>query len=284
LQHAGIIDALSEGIAIQPTHVLDQLELTHFYRKHSIGEERCHPIKQMAWIFIGYILGECHPQNPGFDTETNNRLQMMFFEHMSHISFVELIQNLDATSPPVLDWDGSEHAMRATANEKTHEHEFATYDEVFMSEVAGVLDCLSEDMHSLFVYLWENQVAESTPRPSKQDLDESVRLLRNCIYHGFGLGRISVDLPCIHILAGLHAAKRSASKASPKANPGPYSKKGDVRDHLHARAALPYCDAFFTEKRLGKRLTEAPLKFNECYSCAVFWEHEPILEYLRTLS
>src|ERR1035437_10187920 len=94
LQHAGIIDALSEGIAIQPTHVLDQLELTHFYRKHSIGEERCHPIKQMAWIFIGYILGECHPQNPGFDTETNNRLQMMFFEHMSHVSFVELIKNL----------------------------------------------------------------------------------------------------------------------------------------------------------------------------------------------
>ena len=280
LQHAEIIDLMSGKLAIQPSQVLDQLELTHFYKKHSIGEERCYPIEQMAWIFIGYILGECVPTNPAFDAETNNKIQIRFFEHMSHVSLVELIQSLDAPSRSAPDWDGLEHAKSATANEKAYEHEFTTYDEVFMSEVAGVLDGLSEDMRSLFIYLSENQVSEKTSQPSKQDLDESIRQMRNLIYHGFRLGRISVELPCIHILGGLHAAKRSASKA----NRGPYSKKGDIRDHLHARAALPYCDAFFTEKRLGKFLTEAPLKFNECYSCAILWENVSILVYLRTLS
>lgn len=75
-----------------------------------------------------------------------------------------------------------------------------------------------------------------------------------------------------YVLASIHAAVRAAK--------GRKFKPNDLFDFDHAAAALGYCNAFFTDDKLAKLLTRAPLEFDQRFDCPVVADSASAVEML----
>ena len=86
-------------------------------------------------------------------------------------------------------------------------------------------------------------------------------------------GTLGQHLPGMQIMGGAYAAIRFDARRR--------HKKGDGRDIEHAAAALPYCDAFLTDKPMRHLLTTSPLDLHRRFACRILAEDEEILAFLR---
>jgi len=82
-------------------------------------------------------------------------------------------------------------------------------------------------------------------------------------------------MPTIHILSALYAAVIWDKQQRFQDN--------DFYDFRHATAALPYCDYFFTEKRLAHLLTQNLLGLDKFYQCTVKSKEKEAISYLQEL-
>ena len=270
---AAVIDRLARGVAMQPFHELIGCELHHFIAKITKGADAVHPLPQLAWTYPAWIIGHRVPHFPDLDEAANNALQKSVFDSLTTMPFSVLVEAGDDGSFPAT-WDTDEHYRKLNAGVQEHQHEVTSFDAVFLSEVSGVLDVYENLIPRLWVHLMEMETGRKAARLTGAEAAESVRLTRNLVYHAYRLKKLSTDLPFVHVIAGLHAAVRYRRQ--------PY-KSGDHWDFLHAHQALPYCNAFFTEKGLGNVLCNSPLRYDRAYGCRVLWNDNDVLAYLKSL-
>ena len=57
----------------------------------------------------------------------------------------------------------------------------------------------------------------------------------------------------------------------------------DVHDIDHAASAIPYCSAFFCDKKMKILPREKPLEFDKVYSTVILSIPEEIMAYLKQL-
>jgi hypothetical protein len=165
---------------------------------------------------------------------------------------------------------------KLNAGKFAHADENSSFEQIFLSELAGVLDSLESEFREMFSYLYEH-VTGMTPAMEDAPAADAARLFANLIYHGFRLTRFSTELPALRIPATLHAAIRwdTARKFRPN----------DIHDIRHAEAALPYFETFLTEHSLRHLLTRSDLALDRLYDCRVISEpHEAITEIERVIS
>jgi len=55
-------------------------------------------------------------------------------------------------------------------------------------------------------------------------------------------------------------------------------------DHQHATAALPYCNAFFTERDMGDILRRGPFHLDRTYDCRVISDPIDAMKYLEGIA
>ena len=188
--------------------------------------------------------------------------------------FSSLINAYSGIRPSTCDYDSKETQRAKTQETRRHRHEFKTFEEVFLTEVAGGLDENEQMLEDAIIHLFE---AATGKRPTEQEVELSRTShfnLSDLIYSLFASGKAGVNLPGIRILSGIHAAIRYRDQ--------PY-KKGDLWDRLHARVALPYCNAFLTEKNLANLLTQTPLMYAVLYGFRIIWQDEDVLSFLNTV-
>lgn len=266
---AKVIDRLGQGVAMQPSHELIGCELHHFILKSTKGNGAVHPMVQLAWTYPAWVIGQPVPIFRTLDESTNNTLQKCVFDLLMTMPFSSLVLGEAGSFPN--SWDNEAHYRKLNVGASSHQHEVTSFDTVFLSEVCGVLDVYNEIIPGLFARLYEPEMGTSAESPNAA---ESVRLTRNLIYHAYRLKKLKSDLPFIHIIAGLHASVRWRRQ--------PY-KSGDHWDFLHAHQALPYCNAFLTEKGLGNILCSRPLEYDKVYGCRVLWKEDAILSYVKSI-
>jgi hypothetical protein len=95
----------------------------------------------------------------------------------------------------------------------------------------------------------------------------------NVIYNLFKLGKLGTFFPSFIVEAGLHDSVRNDLPRKYKTN--------DLSDFRHAKAALPYFDAFFTEKSLKNMVCASNLSLDKKYSCEVLCKPVEVLKYLH---
>jgi hypothetical protein len=271
---ANVIDRLSLNVAIEPFPVLDHMELLHFVRTATKRFDFVPPANEMAWTWPCWILGVAKPASAQLDRATNNALAKAFFDLVTHLPFSHLVQSgLDAATPLSL-YDTEESQRAKTQETRRHRHEFTTFQDVFLIEVAGIIDVLKPRLEAPIIDLYERSIGR---RPTPEQVRAS-RLSRpnmaDLIYSAFKHDKVGEGLPGVRILAGLHAAIRYRDQPH---------RKGDLHDHMHARIALPYCNIFLTERNLGTLLTQPPLQYAQLYRCRVMWEDAEILAALTEL-
>jgi hypothetical protein len=87
-------------------------------------------------------------------------------------------------------------------------------------------------------------------------------------------GQFKTLLPTAYVSAAIYAAIDHKRRRF---------EDGDFFDHRHATAALPYCDLFLTERKLGTLLSEKPAQLDQEYGCIVIWNEMKVLEHLHRL-
>lgn len=256
---AQLIDTLSCGISALAWDERLRLELLYFLHRYTHGEDSCHSPHLLVWTKLVYTLGFTAPCNTPFQPHEELVMQKAFLDHMWSVSLADMIR--------VMGIDGfhqkprpSRIAENLNQGKFAHAHENRTFQQMFLSELGGLLDGLKPFLRDAAIHWY---AAETGNRPTAEELASSndSQTLANMIYNLFRLGRLHTELPVIRIPATLHAAVRYDLSRR--------YKPTDMHDFHHAEVALPYCDTFLTEKSLKHLLTRSDLGLDRLYNCRV---------------
>lgn len=262
LQSAEVIQELSGGVSIHPSHVLDQLEVLHFLRSAGTKSQDIYPTEQLAWCKVGNIIGHPSPMNLPVDPATDTAIRKSWYDFMAGIPLSTLVSAFSAEG--IMQGQPSDDCyVRRNAECQQHRGDFQTFSQVYLIEIGGILDSMRTELDEAQLYLYEKQTGRSRSEVKSSDVSDGTRQLIDLIHHGFQTNVFTTQLAGIQILASIHAAIR---------HKGQKFRRGDREDHQHARAALPYCDLFLTERTLGGLLTTNPLNLDKRFACQVRWD------------
>ena len=268
-----LIDELSQGISILAPEERAKMEMLYFIRTNSSSEGSCHSQDIFIWTKLAYVLGTMLPYNTSFTPEEELVIQKSFFDQMWSISLNGMIETMGIntvreipTLPDISD--------KLNTGKFEHLSENSSFEGVFLSEVAGILDTYIEEFSEMFVYLYKKMNGKS-PSESEVSLSDGPQKFANLIYHGFRLKRFSTEFPSIKIPATIHAAIRWERDRK--------YKPTDFHDFRHAETALPYFDVFLTENSLCHLLMRNDLGLDRLYNCMVISDPEIAFEKIDDL-
>jgi len=183
-------------------------------------------------------------------------IQKAFFDHMWDRSLAEMLDIMQGDAPEV-----TFDSLAEKLNQGIREHADAihSFEEAYLHEIAGALELIA----GTGVSILEDMFQKSNGFP--QALSDSARRAHEQQLHAFLVNVVSSKptvrkrLPTLHIHASCHAGLRWNKTQRLDGN--------DVYDFHHAAAAIPYCDAFFTDKPLQSLLEAKPLKIRRDFAC-----------------
>lgn len=271
LNMARVMDNLSNQVCfISPLDIVGQ-ELLCFVRNCQGKAEGKSLFKTAKYVFtkVAFVLGELYPTVEGIPEEQMNDIRIQFFNHLSKATIVEMLNTMGSDFPH-RNSDVIAHLNKG----KDDNQDWNSFHEVFMHEIAGLLDIVKDDIEKLWIYLYANDNG-STVTPEDIRRTKCVRLLSNLIYRAFDQHKINKELPFFHINANLYAFIRY--------NKSQRFHTNDLIDFSHTAWALPYCDIFLTEKPLHDWICNKPLKLNEVYGTKVLWQEGDALDTLTKI-
>lgn len=260
---AAVMDNLSRGYSfIWPTEIFGQ-ELISFIRNAQAKRLGLPPFdsSRLVWTRTPFMFGEVYPQHPYSDK---------FPHEFSRFKLVDIIRGLPLDYPTTNDDELVERLNKGKdANQK-----WENLHELFMDEVAGVLDVCNDELLKIWEYLLKNDAHLSF---SKEDILKhgDTKKLKNLIYRTFDANKIGVDLPFIRIHASIHAYVRL--------NKAQRYKLNDLIDYGHSSCALPYCQYFFSEHPLTDLINEKT-KLSSLYTTTVLSKEEDVLNCLSRIN
>lgn len=265
-----LIDKLSSGVTLLSHEERTKTEIYHFWLKAT--QKPVFDLKELVWTKLAYNMGFVSPSNTMFKDD-EPVIQKAFLDHMWQISLLDMVEILLSANgfqkPPPLDY-----SMQLNKGKFENQGEAKSFKQMKLIEVIGIVDCYRKDLAEMIAYMYERESGERT-LPTKTQKEESMRLMGNMVCNLFRLDKVGSSLPAINISAGLHAAVRWDKQQKFQAN--------DLHDFRHASAALPYCDYFFTEKRLTHLITQNLLSFDKLYGCEVCSKAGDALESLKSI-
>lgn len=249
---AELIDKLSQGVSSISAEERIKLELLDYW--YSITGKSVYRTEQLVWTKLSYLMGVQQFEMPEISKGDNRIIQKSFMDHMWSISLnqmISIIQNSGGMSSDL----NLKIADKLNAGKFKHSDEAKTFNQMFLNEVAGIIDVYRDDLADMMSYMYSQETE------FEQHRNETKRLMGNAIYNIFRLNKVTVEMPSINILSSLHAAVRWDKQQKFQDN--------DFYDFRHATTALPYCDYFFTEKRLMHLLSQKSLSFDKLYNCEI---------------
>lgn len=268
LAMARVMDALSLGATIQNGQDRIRTELVRFFYAIIVERRIPGPPTEHVWLKAGHFLGSATPVFEEVGPAEELAISKAFFDLLWAVSVEEMLTDNDWMED---DTAFQCAAKRMTESSREHAAEVTSFEQLYLAEVAGVVDASSKVIDEAFI---EVAGAQGVTGPAPLDADLS-RLHRNAVYNIIRLGKAGTGLPLIQIEAGMHAAIRWLERRPFQAN--------DFYDIYHATAALPYCDVFLTEAFAGTILKNRPLAFGKVFGTEIVWTEGDALQLLRAL-
>jgi hypothetical protein len=250
---AELMDELTNGIAIDTIFQRIESEI-----KYSIATKAGkHDISMQVWTKPCFVFGDVLFKHNGISEENNRELLKEYLTEMWKISFKEMLSRIpDLKDNIYQNYDIV--ADEINKNAKKHESEITSFDTAYEIEFIGIGSVFRE---CFLKNIFEN--IEGIPEVEKKPGVTKTKLNRAKMY------------PTLHIGALCHASVRWDKKRKIKGN--------DIIDFFHASAALPYCDAFFTDNPLKNILKSGNFNFSHQFSCEIFSGEDEVLKYLSEI-
>ncbi|MBL8830298.1 MAG: hypothetical protein JNM18_25195 [Planctomycetaceae bacterium] len=270
---AKAIDALSDGACIQSPIDLLKQEVLHFLARHWTPRRDIGPVAHTVWTKVAFVTGDRFLHAPSMPLHQREALH----KSMDDLAWSITLEEIMSSSGVEEDGDSTEalalFAKELTTGKQDAARDSDCYDKLLLEEIAGGLEPCLEDLGEVMSRLVNASGTRSIV--SQEDKMTSGRMLRNLICQLFKAKKIGTELPHIHIGSALHAAMRIDKART--------YKQGDCEDFRHAATALPYYDAFCTEKSLKHLVCNSPLNFDKLYSTAVLCKEEEVVALIDDL-
>jgi hypothetical protein len=267
---AGLMDELSQQYCfINPLAIAGQ-EIITFIRNRESTSKGIPPSDNVnyVWTKVPFILGENCPSLNNLPERETELLQESFLNHLSNISLKEKI-TISPSEAPIQSF--RDLAQQLNEGKDVHQ-EWKSFQDVYLMEIVGYLDYLREDLDKMQRFLFYKEPGQMVSSETSLKVNHA-QVLSELIYHAFQTDTVGKSLPQIDIRAKIHAQIRFDKLQRFREN--------DFMDIGHAAWALPYCQYFFTEKRLAGIIEQTKLDLK--YGAKVLTDENDILECLLGL-
>jgi hypothetical protein len=194
-----------------------------------------------------------------------------FVEFISGLTFTDILRQLKATGN-LKTFIFKDDVVALNEAKKAYAGENKTFHDMYLSELGGYLDIFETTFNESMEYLYYKQYGHFPTLVSTLGVDRTA--YKKMVYNLCRLKKLSTELPSFRIFPELSASIRWNTSRK-------YSDGNDTIDFMHAAAALPYFDYFFTERELKTIIRQR--KLDNIYSCIVESDPTIILELLYQL-
>jgi len=270
MQTVRMIDRLSRGIVIKNSCERADCEIHDFFEAAFVRKELPTVPCRRVWVRPYRFLGT--PQIRGWGSAEDLAINKAFLSYAWTRSLEDLLTD---TSVPDDDSDNElrANAVRITESSAKHASEMRSYEQVFVDEVAGLIDAHRAQISRAFSP-YATAMLQAAGADS-HDLSTVEQHGLNLAYSAAAAPKPQRALPLIRILASLHAFIRWQRQRAFKFN--------DIFDLRHAAAAIPYCDVFLTEKFVKSACTSSLLDFGTAYSTRIICDEDEALDAVSWL-
>jgi len=261
-----IVSQLSGGLTLMNEHQRIKIEFLHWL---AAGQNTVvHTAQQLVWSKLPLIIGYSGLAAMDYSAGTTG-LQEAFLDFMSEIPIAELTSETQLRQTP---FTYKDNIAEMNANKKLYAYQNKTAEQLFLSELGGILDVADEIIKEAIQEKYFNDTGREAT--TNEINTTGTQEWRSLIYQCFKQNKIGAHFPFFRICAALHASFRW--------NTGRQYKDGnDTLDVMHACAALPYCDYFFTERELHTIIEQQ--KLDELYHCRVVSKPDMVLQLLNSI-
>lgn len=253
---AQLIDELSCGVALGPEPTRVATEVAHFF--HANVGHSVHPLEQLVWTKVPFVLGVQHPVSPAFAPEEQLVIQKAFFDHLWEVPLSTMVETIGSAWPPASHF--GDLAIRLNRDNAAHAASMKSFAQVYRDEINGVLEIAAPIAADVLHHMARKALSPDI-EPSAEQRETTVR---QCL----GLLRAAVRKPVgkralrtLHAGALMHAAVRWNRTQKVDAN--------DLFDFHHAEAALGYCDVLLTDGPMHTLLKQRHLAIEREFPCRV---------------
>jgi hypothetical protein len=269
---AKLMDELSGAVCLQPPHHLFQFELESFLL-NTLSIE-CPAPFDSAWTNVAFFVGTPTPQIDWLEPHQLLAMQKAFYDCSNGMTVAELAAIWAKSKTYAKQKERWQSTAETINREKGKpENHLKTFAEYYQSEIWGILDADRHLLREVVISL--GQATGCVATPSAEAGAAVGDLLRRAIGNLVQAKKVTSQLPQLHISASLHAATRFDRSRK--------IKRTDFEDFRHARSAIPYCNAFITERSLSHLLTHAPLNLHNEFECQVIGNMGDAVQYLEKL-
>lgn len=256
-----LVEKYTEGVALLGDKQRAKIEFINWVRSQRGKQERYFP-QEFVWANIHLMFGYF------FYSEKSEllplELQKSLLDFVSGMPLSALLS--DRQVPP---FGYKDDIVSMNENKEKFLEENKSYKALFLSELWGCLDCYKHIFSAAMTNLYFDETGRhpTDEERRRNDGEEWSKL----IYQGFKKNTFTTELAIFNISAWLFAAMRWNKSRK-------YRDGNDTIDIVHAAAALPYCDYFFTERELHTIIGQ--LNFDKMYGCTVGSRPSEILSLL----
>jgi len=269
-----IIDDLSRGITILNLFERLDLEVFHFVCTKTKKAESVYSLDELVWTKIAYVMGFVTPSLKTLSPDINCAMQKAFIDQMWTISLTDMLGQIYTRAtrwkPIFLDF-----SQELNEGKFSHIEEHNSFKQMFLAELAGILDFYKPSFKSLMEYIYESETGRKITAEEISS-DDAGQKVANFIYHAFRLNKITSELPSFRVSAGIHAAVRWDKERKYKPN--------DLYDFHHATDAIPYYDYFLTEHSLRHLVSSKNLNFDTLFHCKTISDINDAINELSQIS
>lgn len=260
---ANVISKFSKGISIVSDQERQQLEFINFV--HAKTQKPIFDMRVCVWtkISINIIYNMLIRFEP---EKADNR----FIDFLEDISFEKIITLAD--NPNFKPFKFKDNVAFLNKAKEKYKDENKSFKQMYLSELGGYLETFDGD----FIKYMDDIYFLETGKHLTSEEKEKVHFTNwsLCIYNLVKLNKIKTALPSFTIFSELNASIRWNKDRK-------YSDGNDTFDFMHATAALPYYDYFFTEKELKTIIEQR--KLDKIYNCVVLSEVNTVIKELESI-
>lgn len=266
---ANIVDELSGKTTLVSPFERVFIEILRFSQALVAGRGCSDPPLGEMWTRPMYLIGHEYPELPrtGLPAEMDQQFQREFADELWNFGFLDMV-SLSGSLAVGVDEKATTSDLLNRAKEDSAT-QLSSYEATYRSEILGSLDGYSEQLEQVGLYLFHRAGGDPSSVP-ENEIKEAARRLRNLLYAAFLQKDLKDPLPTIHIGATLYSHMQWDRKRKYKSN--------DIFDFGHAEAALPYCNAFATDRSLASLIRQSGL--DRDYDCKLLTDAQAIGRWL----
>jgi len=248
-----------------------RVQLSHFIWTKLLGDRTLKPADRYVWAPTSHIIGMGHAEMHNWPAEANLKQQKFWLQFTQYLRFSDLFEQ--AQRIPLAEPDNWRHTLVQNFMSGWTRDRLSSLESTYKIEVGSSTDLIVKDIADFAADLFDKGVRSPLgPEASPTDLATS---LASIITAGLKMGRIKAHFPQYHIMGVVHATIRWMRRRH---------QLNDLMDHQHATAALPYCNAFFTERDMRDILTRGPFHLDRVYGCRVISDPNEAVKYLEGIA